>query len=395
MSYDVDSSPENDFEASGFSIDELGSEVVEEDKDLDSIQPLLSKAGLRVIRPSCFRSTSTPMLLICTASICQKGINAATAIHHATSKSKGSHGLKLHRETVVQPLTQWLESNAQRILSQDNARSVPIPHRNSAPLWGLEVMDGLACRECTRCFPAKNSMDAHWSQDHRGLLRTVEPLKRWRAAKLQTYFLSSAKYFEINPNLAGLRDDDIYSLYLTQHAEKMDKECSDLRPSPRSEKDIPPLLKVLLWHEHLLPYLTSKKKVMRCDKLDGEGRGDGAKDYAEENKDALHKESSDDADDNKSDGGETAIVTDCWNGKSRSNREDQGSEGDTGDRVWTEDLFGSDYSDGDEDEGGDGLKDGQSKSLRGSDDSDYSEGDKDKGGGALTKNRQIKGTLPC
>ena len=249
LSYDVDSSPENEYEAPGFSVDEHGSEVVEEDKDLVFIQPLLSKAGLRIIRPSCFRSTPTPMLLVCTASNCEKGINVAAAIHHATSKSQGSHGLKLHHETVVQPIMQWLESNTQRILSHDNARSAPIPHRNSAPLWGLKVMDGLACKECTRCFPAKNSMDKHWSQDHHGLLHTVEPRKRLRDAKLQTYFLSSANYFEINPNLARLCDNDIFSLYLTQHAEKMDKECSNSRPSPQSEKDIPPLLKVftLAW----------------------------------------------------------------------------------------------------------------------------------------------------
>ena len=142
----------------------------------------------------------------------------------------------------------------------------------------------------------------------------------------------------------------------------MDKECSDSRPSPWSENDIPPLLKVLLWHEHLLPYLASKKQVMECDNLDGERRRDEAKDYAE---DALGRELN---------GDEGAID---MGGKSRSDYEDQVLEGDTVNRIWMKDLFGSDDSDycadGEEDEGGEGLEDGKSKFLYGSDDSDDSE----------------------
>jgi hypothetical protein len=87
-------------------------------------------------------------------------------------------------------------------------------------------------------------MDSHWSDMHR------YQVKDYSICKVQTIFTRNPKFFVVRPVLKGLSKDDPYRVYLTQFGPEI-AEADARLPEALTENEVPPLLRVTLWHEHL------------------------------------------------------------------------------------------------------------------------------------------------
>jgi hypothetical protein len=221
----------------------------EEDRyGLKEISPVLEKAGLRVVQPKCLQSYARPLLLICRS--CQKGVSH---VKHATSsKSKRGHALKLHKDTKKAMLA-WETKNRPYLLSTE-CMEVPQPANRPAPIVGLKLTDGLRCTSCGY-VGSLSSLQKHW-RDVSHLGRCLD--RESKATKMQTFFESHLVYFGVNPHLDGHdlhQQPPLFDLYLRRFEDKMEAALKQQVLPPRSENEISPLLRVMLWHEHLEPFL--------------------------------------------------------------------------------------------------------------------------------------------
>lgn len=94
-------------------------------------------------------------------------------------------------------------------------------------------------------------MATHWSKKH----KHKKVAKKTKDVKVQTFFESHPKYFVVSPQLSGPHANSRYELYLTQLVPDLEKNCHEVVPYLASEREIPPLLKVMQWHQHLSSYL--------------------------------------------------------------------------------------------------------------------------------------------
>jgi hypothetical protein len=69
----------------------------------------------------------------------------------------------------------------------------------------------------------------------------------------------------VTPSLHGLSEDDLFTVYLRQCAPEIEALCI-LNP-PISPNEVPPLLKVMQWHEHLKDYTTDRDTVRKLLEL--------------------------------------------------------------------------------------------------------------------------------
>ena len=173
---------------------------------------------------------------------CKVGLNAKAALKHAKS-----HGIKLSS-------TQWgvLKSflNTETFAAQ--ADNLAPPPENSAPIEGLAVTQGFKCSHCTKCVAGRNTMMSHFSDKHRGKAGTYAD--NCTPTFIQTYFSGTkSPSFPVDPVRTGLASDDLYSAYLDQLLPVF--KGSTLVNEALSSDEIPPLLKVTLWHKHLAEYL--------------------------------------------------------------------------------------------------------------------------------------------
>jgi len=228
---------------------------VDDDKDdihgLGDISTAMKKVGLIVLSPRWLKGQETPLLLACWA--CQKGINIQNSVVHATRKELGGHGLKASKDIVIE-LQKWIKLKAQLFLSSETAfRDAPGPPFITKPLPILKVDDRLRCssENCNYACKQPNAMAMHWSKKH----KHKKAAKKGKDAKVQTFFESHPKYFVVSPQLSGPQANSRYELYLTQLVPDLEKDCHEVVPYLASEREIPPLLKVMQWHQHLSPYL--------------------------------------------------------------------------------------------------------------------------------------------
>jgi hypothetical protein len=228
---------------------------VDDDKEdihgLGDILTAMEKVGLIVLSPRWLEGHETPLLLACRA--CQKGINIQNGVIHATRKELGGHGLKASKDIVIE-LEKWIRLKAHLFLSSETAfRDAPCPPLITKPLPILKVDDGLRCssKNCDYACKQPNAMVSHWSKKH----KHKKVAKKAKDVKVQTFFESHPKYFVVSPQLSGPQANSRYELYLTQHIPDLEKNCNEVVPYLASEREIPPLLKAMQWHQHLLPYL--------------------------------------------------------------------------------------------------------------------------------------------
>ena len=173
---------------------------------------------------------------------CQVGFNAKVALKHAKE-----HGI-LFSSTQSGALKLFL--NTEKLAAQKNNPS-PSPE-NSAPIEGLAVSQGFKCSHCPYCIAGRNTMISHFSKENPGKAGTYADNST--STFIQTSF-AGTKFpsLPVDSVHTGLASDDLYSAFLDQLLPIF--KSSTLGNEALSPDEIPPLLKVTLWHKHLAKYL--------------------------------------------------------------------------------------------------------------------------------------------
>lgn len=217
-------------------------EVDDEDShSAAEISSTMEKVGPVVLRPSWLQDYTTPLLLVCRA--CLKEINIQNGISHATGKENGGHRLRVGKEAAVE-LKEWMERKAQLFLSSTTAfHDAPSSAFTPKPLPIRAFDDTLQCtsKGCGYCCLHPNAIATHWSKKHRGKRTTAKS----KIVTVQTFFETHPRYFVVNPHLSGLLSNSLYELYERQLVPEMEEECDQAVPYLASERDIPPLLKIM------------------------------------------------------------------------------------------------------------------------------------------------------
>ncbi len=77
-----------------------------------------------------------------------------------------------------------------------------------------------------------------------------------KKTKVQTYFESLLVFFAVNHHLdQDSAQPSLFNLYVGRFEEEMEAALRGQILPPRSENEVSPLLKGMLWHEHLEPFL--------------------------------------------------------------------------------------------------------------------------------------------
>jgi hypothetical protein len=127
-----------------------------------------------------------------------------------------------------------------------------------------QISNGFCCNYCSYCAPEKKSFSNHWYQKHS---KTEQALvdQRFHIGTLQTFFHPvGVQYFEVNPELAHLSDDDAFAIYLRDIVPQYKPFPATL---PTHAREVPPLLQVTQWHIHLAEYSTDHQKWMALRSL--------------------------------------------------------------------------------------------------------------------------------
>jgi hypothetical protein len=98
----------------------------------------------------------------------------------------------------------------------------------------------------------RNTLDRHWS-DHHSALESP----KFSLYKVQTIFARMSNFFGVLPILRGLDTNDKYRLYLSQFSAEISTGDLSLALAV-TDHEVPPLLWVTLWHEHLAPFIKDK-----------------------------------------------------------------------------------------------------------------------------------------
>ena len=210
-------------------------------------EEVLAKASIAIITLPHLNTTPPTQLLACTK--CQHGISASSLISHSNG-----HNIKLLPAE---------KQNLQKIINNSSflkdSAEVPSPMPPCPPLDGILVQNGFACTLCSYCSIAVRTMQNHFYADHKdvlGLARTHS-----KSVQVQAFFTQRPKYFAVVPILRGQDEDDLFRLYLEQCAPEIDA-LKILNP-PINANEVPPLLKIMQWHEHLKDYITDRESVRK------------------------------------------------------------------------------------------------------------------------------------
>jgi hypothetical protein len=169
-------------------------------------------------------------------------------LHHSCITHICGHGIKLNKHqqdsysNIIQDLT--LVGSTKEIAS-------PLPGGPPVELL-THYPDGFCCNLCSYCAPNKSTMDNHWYKYH--VEEEASGPDRYHRGTLQTFFKPVGQhYFEVNPDLSSLPTDDMFTIYTRD-------EVAKYAPFPASSAtnvcDIPLLLQVTQWHEHVAAYIS-------------------------------------------------------------------------------------------------------------------------------------------
>lgn len=215
-------------------------------------EEVLTKGSFSIITLSHLQTTPPTRLLACTR--CLHGVNSSSLISHSNG-----HGIKLlpaERQNL-----QKIIDNSSFLDDTNYDISSPIPP--CPPIEGLLVQDGIACNLCSYCTIGTRTMQNHFSAKHKGVLGfSKDNTKR---AQVQSLFPRRPNHFAVTPILRGLNEDDLFTVYLQQCAPEIEN-LRILNP-PLNPNEVPPLLKIMQWHEHLKDYITDRDSVRKLLEL--------------------------------------------------------------------------------------------------------------------------------
>ena len=226
------------------------------DKVTATIRATLLPAGLRMV----LIGIGNLKAVVCIT--CQKAVSADIIVRQ--NHPLQEHCVKLTRQQK-KGLTNWFGSNPRGFVI--NARHLPHnPPSGQAPIPGVEVQKGLKCEAsgCSYCCRTVNTMQTHWNDAHKSQYRrTFESDAEsdfWTQASVQR--LLSSSYFIVNPSLANFPSSDPHLVYLRQCGPQL-QQCKLRFLEATDINEIPVLLRITGWHEHLKGHLKDARSVER------------------------------------------------------------------------------------------------------------------------------------
>lgn len=193
----------------------------------------------------------TSLLIGCTK--CLQGVLASSLIAHA----------KGHKITLLQTEIRDLKTIMGSQKYVDDSRLVPSPDSPCPPIEGIQTVDGFACNLCSYCCVTPNTLMTHFGSVHKGA--PGHSKANSKSVKVQAFFSRRPKYFAVTPSLRGLSENDLFTVYLQQYATEIDS-LQILNP-PLNVNEVPPLLKLTQWHEHLKDHTTNRDSVNKLLEL--------------------------------------------------------------------------------------------------------------------------------
>ena len=246
--------------------------VVDEDvrspmNEDDDEQPLdeeevLAKASFAIVLLPHLHTLPPARLLVCTK--CQRGIIPTSLITHSTS-----HNIKLL--PADKKKLQFVMDHSTFL---DDSTEIGSPNPPCPPVEGIEYQDGFSCELCNYCCPTVKTMRNHFSNKHKGASGFSKANSK--PVQVQTFFIRRPNYFAVTPSLRGLNEDDLFTKYLQQCVPEI--EALKILNPPLNANEVPPLLKVTQWHEHLKDYTKDRnqvQKLLELTKLPTSQRGEG------------------------------------------------------------------------------------------------------------------------
>jgi hypothetical protein len=232
-------------------VDELDPLFDEIDLPFDE-EEVLAKASFTIITLNHLQTTPPTRLLACTK--CLQAINPSSLISH-------SHG----HQIVLLPADKL---NLRKIIDNssfldDTNYSISSPVPPCPPIEGILVEDGISCNICSYCTVGVRTMRNHFGAKHKDVPGFAKA--NTKAVQVQNLFPRHPKYFAVTPILRGLDQDDLFTVYLQQCAPEIDN-LRILNP-PLNPNEVPPLLKIMQWHEHLKDHLSDRDKVRKLLEL--------------------------------------------------------------------------------------------------------------------------------
>jgi hypothetical protein len=249
-------------------VDETGSPMDEDEPSLDKVtlpfddDEVLAKASFFIVSLSYLQTTPPPQLLVCTK--CQHGIMAPSLITHSNS-----HNIKL-----LPTDKRNLQAIINNLTFLDDSIEIASPNPPCPPIEGIKVQDGFACDLCSYCCIAVQTMRNHFNDKHKGALGF--PKSNCKPVQVQAFFARRPKFFAVTPSLRGLNKDNLFTKYLQQCAPEI--EALTILNPPLNANEVPPLLKVTQWHEHLKDYTNTRvqvQKLLELTKLPTSKKGEG------------------------------------------------------------------------------------------------------------------------
>ena len=180
---------------------------------------------------------------------CECGLTSKSALSHA----RITHEIPLSREerTTIQDIL-----DKPSILK--NPGDAEPPKNPCAPIDGLLQQKGLICPLCPYAGTAESTIRNHLRNVHRDAKGPAKSKKK--VAIVQSFSKQNPKYFKVIPILSQMSKGNLFSVYLDQHAPEIDS--LQLVNPPVDHHEVPPLLKITLWHEHLAPYIGDETKIL-------------------------------------------------------------------------------------------------------------------------------------
>lgn len=129
----------------------------------------------------------------------------------------------------------------------NNPREVKPPPSPCSPIEGIQIQDGFFCNICGYCCILDNTLMVHFSILHKGV--PGHSKANSKPVKVQAFFARRPKYFAVTHILRGHEEDNLFSAYLQQCAPEI--EATKILNPPLNPNEVPSLLKVTQWHEHL------------------------------------------------------------------------------------------------------------------------------------------------
>ncbi|PPR05282.1 hypothetical protein CVT26_011477 [Gymnopilus dilepis] len=214
---------------------------------LDNNDSLLEGFGLTLVRLTYTRMFPVPQFVACT--VCKQGVPPKSVIDHVKS-----HLRKLKHKDF-RPLQEWL--NLHRLAATN--KDLPLPITIRPAFEALRIHKGYTCAKCSFCGTTDESMRIHCSNVHR---ISTNWNKTIHTAQLQTFFPSNQIYFPVQDAIANgfnvtESQDNIINAYIKQILPTL-AIPSDALLQPSSDLELPPLLRITQWHQHLATYIASR-----------------------------------------------------------------------------------------------------------------------------------------